>query len=614
MEAGQLTWNRNITIKNSQLLRKAMVGYLLIGIIPVIVITVLISIVYINQTNETTNLLADQNAVQHENIVQERLANYNNVMYNLITESDLIRNAALMNGEGDNLVERQEIRELLISYVYTYDEIRGAAFIADNTNYVSYSKWYGSVEELSWSEKRHRRDILEQVRNMQKMTYILVSDLREADTSTDYVILMCLPVRNLYTKERYGVMVIALSNKVLEFASGYNNEERLESVVVDSTDRIITETQNGNDGGSINIQLSEYLHSKYEEGQIALRRHAIDGTGWTIVTVINQHVVHRQIAQVLGTAIVAIVLITIAFFIAVVRYIYHYVQRINGIAYSIAHFEADKKLTTIPNEEDGDELNSIVSGFRKMAEKNTALMAALQRRNHEILKAENDQRHAEIVALESQINPHFLYNTLDSINWRAIDAGEEEISNMLGTLGSLLRYSVSNIDVIVLLRAEIEWTQKYVFLQKDRFHQSFDCEYEVTEEAMDFPVYKMLLQPIIENSIIHAFEDIHEGGMILVQAFVRQDGKLEIHVRDNGKGMNSETLELLRKDILPGEKLNSRSIGISNVASRLHVYYHGEADMKINSDPQLGTEVILLIPYQTMPVDGSPEDEDDRDY
>ena len=80
MEAGQLTWNRNITIKNSQLLRKAMVGYLLIGIIPVIVITVLISIVYINQTNETTNLLADQNAVQHENIVQERLANYNNVM------------------------------------------------------------------------------------------------------------------------------------------------------------------------------------------------------------------------------------------------------------------------------------------------------------------------------------------------------------------------------------------------------------------------------------------------------------------------------------------------------------------------------------------------------
>ena len=143
MEAGQLTWNRNITIKNSQLLRKAMVGYLLIGIIPVIVITVLISIVYINQTNETTNLLADQNAVQHENIVQERLANYNNVMYNLITESDLIRNAALMNGEGDNLVERQEIRELLTSYVYTYDEIRGAAFIADNTNYVSYSKWYG---------------------------------------------------------------------------------------------------------------------------------------------------------------------------------------------------------------------------------------------------------------------------------------------------------------------------------------------------------------------------------------------------------------------------------------------------------------------------------------
>ena len=102
-------------------------------------------------------------------------------------------------------------------------------------------------------------------------------------------------------------------------------------------------------------------------------------------------------------------------------------------------------------------------------------MNALKQKNEEIRIAAENQKHAEIVALEAQINPHFLYNTLESINWRAIDHGEEEISNMLGTLGSLLRYSVSNIDMEVYLQAEICWLEKYVFLQRDRFHNSFDC-------------------------------------------------------------------------------------------------------------------------------------------
>lgn len=179
---------------------------------------------------------------------------------------------------------------------------------------------------------------------------------------------------------------------------------------------------------------------------------------------------------------------------------------------------------------------------------------------------------------------------------RAIENDEEEISDMLATLGSLLRYSVSNIESMVCLEAEISWLKKYVFLQRDRFQNSFDCVYDVTEDAMGFPVYKMLLQPIIENTILHAFENVKEGGMINIEACVRKDGKLEIHIRDNGCGMDTLTLERIRKEIGENGALNSESIGISNVIHRLRIYYQEEADIMVKSKLGSGTEFILVIP------------------
>jgi len=147
-----------------------------------------------------------------------------------------------------------------------------------------------------------------------------------------------------------------------------------------------------------------------------------------------------------------------------------------------------------------------------------------------------------------------------------------------------------------VLGAEISWLEKYIFLQRDRFQNSFDCQYDITDEAMQFPIYKMLLQPIIENIILHAFEDVKEGGMIDVRAFVRLDGKLEISIRDNGCGMTEETLAEIQKEISEKGALNSKSIGISNCLHRLRIYYQDEADIVVNSKPGKGTEFILIIP------------------
>ena len=256
-----------------------------------------------------------------------------------------------------------------------------------------------------------------------------------------------------------------------------------------------------------------------------------------------------------------------------------------------------------------DDLYLISHQFNRMVDRNTSLVEALKQKNSEIREASERQKNAEIKALEAQINPHFLYNTLDSINWRAIDAGEEEISDMLSMLGSLLRYSVSNINGIVPFSVEIEWLKKYVFLQRERFDDSFDCTYEITDEALDYPIYKMLLQPLIENSILHAFRETGEGGVIMVKAYVREDGKLQITVSDNGRGMSPEQLEDLRRNILEKKALDSRSIGLSNVVNRLKIYYRDEAQIRVESELGRGTEFVLIIPeMRKEPSDGKEKE------
>lgn len=273
-----------------------------------------------------------------------------------------------------------------------------------------------------------------------------------------------------------------------------------------------------------------------------------------------------------------------------------YIGTVQKIAQGIHDYEGigEDKIDVDVNEK--DELYVIVRQFNKMTERVNSLVEMLRQRNEEIKAAAISQKHAEIKALEAQINPHFLFNTLDSINWRAIEHDEVEISDMLGTLGSLLRYSVSNIDMEVVLEAEISWLKKYIFLQRDRFHDSFDCSYDITEQAMEFPIYKMLLQPIIENTILHAFEEVKEGGMIYVKAFVRQDEKLEIRIKDNGCGMENEVVAEITQEIEEKGPLNSKRIGISNVIHRLRIYYQEEAEIIVNSKLSEGSEFILIIP------------------
>ena len=208
-------------------------------------------------------------------------------------------------------------------------------------------------------------------------------------------------------------------------------------------------------------------------------------------------------------------------------------------------------------------------------------------------EANEKQRVAEIKALEAQINPHFLYNTLDTINWMAIDKNEFDISNAITSLATILRYAITRSNEMVEVRDEVEWLKKYIYLQQTRLKNTFRCEINVEPEVLDFKIHKLLLQPFIENAIIHGFEGMKREHILRLD--MRLEGSfLCISINDNGKGIEAPMVDKFNSRDF--RRLESEHIGVENAISRLHMYYGEQISVKFASTFGEGTEVTILIP------------------
>lgn len=587
----------NLVTGEFSLRRKLIILYLLAAVLPILIITVMISLIYYRNILENAYSLVEQNNQVNEIMVQRQMDSYNDALYEMVTDQNYINMAKKINdGDGNTgLTTESMMKRMLRNSIYTYSDVRGIAFLADNSRHVSYSKWYGSLYDNIWSDEEQCEAIRTEMEEADELTYIAPINLRTDKVDTDYVILMGVPVKNLHTKERYGVFVFALSGSsfMLDYSEGDWKTNTVTTVLVDENEVILA--------GEYKEYVSQTLETFLEEefsgrDNVVILDQKVEGTKWRITSIIRRSAYRLEIFRMLSTVILLISIITFLFCAIVIYYTNGYLQNIQKIAEGIKSYPGTPEREIEFALDEKDELYQIVRQFRSMTVRIQNLIEELQQKNRDIQEASIRQKHAEIKALEAQINPHFLFNTLDSINWRAIENDEEEISNMLGTLGSLLRYSVSNIDMLVLMKAEIDWLQKYIFLQRDRFGNSFDCQYEFSDDVLNFPVYKMLLQPIVENAIVHAFENTRSGGMIYFGAEIMEDGRLRISIRDNGSGMTPEVVEEIQKEIREKTALNSKSIGISNVINRLWIYYQDEAELYVSSTLGEGTEFVMVVP------------------
>jgi sensor histidine kinase YesM len=258
-----------------------------------------------------------------------------------------------------------------------------------------------------------------------------------------------------------------------------------------------------------------------------------------------------------------------------------------------------------------DEIGIMAEAFNRMTEsirehineinEKAVLERRLQEKEMENLIIRTNLREAELHALQSQINPHFLFNTLNAGAQLAMMEGADRACTFIENAAELFRYNMRNLDKPVTIGDEIRNVENYMHLLNERFADKIEFVMEKDESILDRRIPCMILQPIVENAYIHGVSDMETQGRISLSAY-RQGGHAIISIRDNGKGMSGERIrEILQggaveADAAEGHAGHTNGIGLNNVISRLKIFYSRDHILEISSEPGIGTEVVLRIP------------------
>lgn len=233
------------------------------------------------------------------------------------------------------------------------------------------------------------------------------------------------------------------------------------------------------------------------------------------------------------------------------------------------------------------EVEELTRRFNKMMRKISELM-------ERVITEQDAQRKSELKALQNQINPHFLYNTLDSIVWLIENKKNDEAGEMVVALARLFRIGISKDQEVIPVREELEHVRNYLLIQSIRYADAFDYIFDVDEEALEAMTMKLILQPMVENCIYHGLKNKIDRGHIRIGA-KREDDYLVLSVSDNGYGMRQNTIDALYESFKDG--VVSDGVGLKNIYQRVMIYYGGNADMIIESELDEGTTITIKEPW-----------------
>ena len=331
--------------------------------------------------------------------------------------------------------------------------------------------------------------------------------------------------------------------------------------------------------------LADLPDGTYSESNVIYVLQTVEGSPWRVVGVsyVDELVTSNlwENFWLLALAAVAILLAALVSSIVISRALS---RPLKGLSRAMRQFEKNADTFTYAPVGGAREVQELSESFGHMVVKIQHLMETVRRE-------EINLRKTELKALQAQINPHFLYNTLDSIAWMCEQGRNDEAVQMVNALAQLFRISISRGHELIPIRSELRHAESYLKIQKHRYKNQFSYRFDVDESCLDFLCNKITLQPIIENAIYHGINGLVDEGEIVIT--LRADGSdVVFTVADNGVGMEEEQIQaILRK-----ERSDHTGIGIKNVNDRLKIYFGEGYGITIDSEPDVGTTVTIRMP------------------
>ncbi len=581
--------------------RTKMFATFIVGVfIPILLTQIIAYRQNVQFMTQKVNELTVNNLHQKAERVGLTLEVYTNLLYQIYVDEDISANINILMDEtaGGKAAAFNQIFNRLRQYDIGDKGVRSISVICKDGTTITYDYQTGSSMDTLWSDYRDMRKIQPYEDAKDKIGMVISPTMKfEKEGKENYFFHISKRIFDLDDLEKGTIATVIMSvnadvlNNICQTEINHDTQEEYAVTFITNENRqVISYPKSMFMGIQLDneitvrkfIQLSGLLKNK----NISINEYNDSRTGWDFYYVYDKNYMLKDIREVQNSFLLLSTVIILFASLLIMYTVRKIVHSISTVIQGMNQIKAGNLEVNVPVESE-DEIGQIAYHFNTMTQEVKELIA-------EVKEATNKQKNAEIKALEAQINPHFLYNTLDSINWKAIEKGEYEISNMLRNLGVILRYSINKSNQLVTIQEMEDWLNKYISLQQVRFNEAFTYKISVENELRGQRVYKLLLQPFIENVIIHAFDGMEQGGYLSVD-IIRDGQSICIIIEDNGRGMPEDSVRMYnnRESAI---KEDGEHIGIHNVFARLHMYYGEAAAWNIKSMRNLGTVVTLRLP------------------
>lgn len=585
--------NIRIIINNIKIKNKLIYTYLIVTIA-----TALIVGTYL--TTQMTNVIVNraiENAENNSNTIRNRLEE----VLNLTTKvSDLVysdeklisilKNRYQTYGEVINTYSNYPV---LRNYLKYYRELSSITVYVDNDTIL------GNTEILRVSDKVRNEDWYKKaVSNSGKIAWRYTTD---EFTGREYLSL----IRSIKDNNGalVGVLVININPSILNdliSTEPDNNMILLDGEVISLKNSYQIDRKQllkyNTQSNEINVLKTKFND---KDSYLILNSFKIEKTlenNFKVVTILPIAQITDQTNKVIINSIIAITATIILAIIMIIYFSKNISNRIdllrremhrvvNGDFYIMTKIDGNDEIGQLY-----DDLNIMVESINKLI--NEVYLGEIQK---EQLKLR--QKEAEFKMLANQINPHFLYNTLETIRMKAFCNGDKEIADIVKKLGKIMRRNLEVSGKEVTLKSELEIIEGYLQIQSMRFEGmvSFEMNIEDNIDTESYKILPLLLQPVVENAFIHGLEEKRNKGTIIINIFIKEK-LLIVEICDDGVGIKLERLQEINKKLDCFEENNGKSIGLMNVNQRIKMYYGGEYGMKIESEFGKGTIVTLFLP------------------
>lgn len=417
----------------------------------------------------------------------------------------------------------------------------------------------------------------------------------------DEVISLSREVQSYENGTFRGVILINLNmNKITEICNSFQEKQENFICIINDKGELVYEQQNGRERFAfdekenrqeLNTALGKTKEScfrlNYRGEKYLITRTDMKTTGWTLVSMVPYKSVMAETMAISGVMILAVAITLIVTLLLLNRILTGVVKPLKKLEKYMVQVNPDNMDQRMEILTD-DEIGHLSMKFNQM-------MDRIRNLKEQVIEEQEDKRKYELQALQAQINPHFLYNTLDSIIWMA-ETNDSNIVAMTEALAKLFRISLNKGNEEISLERELEHVKNYLIIQSMRYADKFTYEISAEPGVERCRTIKLILQPIVENCIYHGIKKKRGTGKITIRAY-RREQNLIIEVSDDGCGMPEEICRKILSDEIESENISGSGIGVKNVNERIQLRFGKKYGLSYSSEEGIGTTVTYVLPY-----------------